>query len=471
MRSRASDLIASVSDAAGNTAFWSVATGRWRGSAIRIVVAVLLLAYSLPNVIALRNLLTLTAFILVLPELVGLFRNMSKSARRSVIFLGILICWTLVIVAFTSPDPKASFVEWRGEWLPSAMAFFAGLAVFSTVSMDLRARSGPHFWLIVLLPMSALMATHLVLVIAEFVRVGSISPHFKSFSDHKANVTYAACTVLPFVFAFLIARVSGIKSYSKGFYFYVWVTGIVAIAAVVTSGTRNGLIVTLIGVSAAGVVILVIAGLRRLSKPIQLVAVVAMTVIVAAAAWTGVKWDPRWQRFYQTVPVALDIETYENWLDPPGSPLPITADGKPAEESAYQRIAWAKVGARMLFEHPWGLEISRSTFHDLVVKRYGRGSMAHAHNSIIDFGLNVGFPGLLLWFGFLGTLVAAGWLAARSKAAVAGWALLFLAMMFFVRSLIDSIMRDHILEQFMLTSGLLVGAIGYNQMEGAGEQQ
>lgn len=432
---------------------------RWRDPATRLVFALLLLSYSLPNIIALRNTLTWLAFALVFPELAEMIRGATKELKRILIVFGALICWTLVVAIFVAEEPFTSLREWVGEWLPPAIAFLAGLGVFGALVRNGFPRTSLRFWLVLLIPLTALMTAHIALVIAEYVRVGSISPHFSGFSDHKANVTYAASTLLPFVFAFAIVRADGARLYGKGFRAFVWLSGILAVAAAITSGARNGMIVALSGVVVAGAVIWALTVRRGVSIRLQFFLAGLLVTILFAAVWAGVIWDPRWQRFVQTVPVALDTETHQEWLDPPGSPMPTTSDGRPAEESAYQRIAWAKVGAGMLLEHPFGLEISRNTFHDLVVERYGRGSMAHAHNSIIDFGLNVGFPGLALWFVFIGSLLVTGWRATQSHAAIAGWALIFLVFMYLARSMLDSMMRDHMLEQFMLTAGILLGAI------------
>ena len=442
---------------------------RWRARAAGFFCAALFLVYSLPGVVALRNTFTVLAFLLVLPELIDFLRNASQLTKRSILIFAALLCWTLVVAIFISNDPSSSLSEWKGEWLPPAIGFFAGLGVSAAMARYGHAITRDRFWLIILVPLTVLMAVQLVWVAAEYFRVGSISPHFSSFSDHKANITYAACTLLPLVLAFAVRRADGVRSVGRRLYGFASISGVLAVIAVITSGARNGVIVTFVGVFTAGTVMLANASRANLPKRIQAIGLIAFLAVVFVIAWAGIEWDPRWQRFIQTVPVALDTETHLEWLDPPGSKLPVTANGEPAEESAYLRIAWARIGVGMLLEHPWGLEISRNTFHDLVVERYGRGSMAHAHNSIIDFGLNVGFPGLALWLAFIWTLVVVGWEATRSQTFLAGWALMFLVMMYFLRSLLDSIMRDHILEQFMLTAGILLGSIACAQPKDANE--
>ncbi len=427
------------------------------------VTATLLLVYSLPNVIGLRNMLTFAGFVLVAPLLFPLLKESSPDARRAVAMFGVVILWTLVVALFIADDPAASLAEWRGEWLPVILAFLFGFTAFDCVRAEPCDESGRRMWFAVVLPLCALMAAHILLVLVEFARAGAISPHFSGLSDHKANITYAASTLLPVVFGFALVQANRVLPFGRRFSALIVVAGLLGTAAAVTSGARNGVIVVALGIGGAGLAFLAITARRHYSVRVRAAFGIVLGLVVAGVLWGGVHWDPRWQAFVRTVPVALDTEQHQQWLDPPGSALPLSADGKSVEESAYQRIAWAKVGLAMLLEHPLGLEISRHTFRDLVIERYGRGAMSHAHSSVIDFGLNVGLPGLAIWFGFVATLIVAGWKATRGAADVAGWALIFLVLMYVVRSLVDSIMRDHILEQFILMSGVLLGASARNE--------
>ena len=117
----------------------------------------------------------------------------------------------------------------------------------------------------------------------------------------------------------------------------------------------------------------------------------------------------------------------------------------------------------MLMVHPWGMEISRDTFQKLELSNYGHAGMAHSHNSWIDFGLEVGIPGLLLWASFLFILIQKGWQAWKVQKEPLGLALAVLVIMFAVRGLLDSIFRDHEIEQFILVAGLLFGTLCFRK--------
>jgi O-antigen ligase len=139
--------------------------------------------------------------------------------------------------------------------------------------------------------------------------------------------------------------------------------------------------------------------------------------------------------------------------------LPLTASGKPVDPSAYYRIAFLKEGLRLMSEHPWGTRVGRDAFRKAVREKYGRGGMSHAHNGIVDVGVSLGWVGVILWVAFMGSFAL---FAARTPdPARSGLrlALVLATAAFFARSLVDATVRDHILQEYMLTAGALVGAI------------
>jgi hypothetical protein len=149
--------------------------------------------------------------------------------------------------------------------------------------------------------------------------------------------------------------------------------------------------------------------------------VLATLIFILAIAIVSYKTDPRWENFIETIPIAWDIDRDMLWLNQwqygDESNLPLTPSGKPMDISEYSRSAWAHEGLRMLIAHPWGTEIARDTFQKLVLAKYGHVGMAHSHNSWIDFGLEVGIPGLLLWATFLFLLAQKGWRAWKTQKA------------------------------------------------------
>ena len=83
----------------------------------------------------------------------------------------------------------------------------------------------------------------------------------------------------------------------------------------------------------------------------------------------------------------------------------------------------------------------------------------HAHSGLIDFAIANGLPGLALWLMFLCALFYTGWTAFALGRVAPALALMFIVSGFFSRSIVDSNIRDHILQQFMFLSIFIAVAL------------
>ena len=83
----------------------------------------------------------------------------------------------------------------------------------------------------------------------------------------------------------------------------------------------------------------------------------------------------------------------------------------------------------------------------------------HAHNGYLDMALSAGQPGLVLWLAFFSTAIWYGVRHYSRSGNPYAIALILLICAFALRGALDSIFRDHIVEEFMLCAGLLTGCL------------
>jgi O-antigen ligase len=361
------------------------------------------------------------------------------------------IAWLLLVALFISPEPLASLKELRAEWLPTALILLLGFGA-GIVHGALAARV--VFWALV-----AHAVLHLGSAAGLFLENGTAALRdYGGISDHRANVTYTTTLAL----AMLLADVAGSVRGAGGFGLRrrtQLAVFVLLLASTLVSATRNGLVVFLI-VTVAGGIVIAVRYRGEASRRWWAIAGACLAFTVAGIA-VGLKADARWSGFLETAPVAWDTAHHPQWLkgERNYTDLPNTALGKPVEPSAYYRIAYLKEGMALLVEHPLGTEIGRDTFEKLVRAKYGTAGMSHAHNGLIDLGLSTGFPGMALWLGVLGAFASLGWHAWRDAREPLGLALFLCVLGFGVRMLVDSTLRDHVIEEFALVAALLAGAI------------
>lgn len=422
----------------------------------------LLFVYTLPHVMALRLFLLVTAFLISVSAFLTALRQQQNELISALTIYSILQAWMLVVALFIADQSYQSLLEWKGQWLSTTLSFVIGIGLAVMLMGAQQRKPSSVIALVVAIPITLLIAVNSAAVLYDILLHESFITHDPGITDHTANIGYAIALLEPLLVADMLSRIGKRTPLLP---VSIWVASIVlgmSVFALVTASSRNGLLTMLLAFILGGIMML--SELRKIYSRKRLVAVFAIgTFLISAYVGVALKSDPRWQTFIGTVPIAWDIDRDTRWLDGTGNDLPLLPNGESVEISAYYRIAWAHEAWRMLLVHPWGTEISRETFHSLELAKYGHAGMAHSHNGWLDFGLNFGFPGLLLWATFFSLLARTGWRAWKEYKEPLGFALVLLVVMFAFRALFDSIFRNHMIEQFMLVAGLLIGALTFNK--------
>ena len=425
------------------------------GRTVAICAAVLVFVWPLPNVIALRIILLLGLLAFLTSELVRKpsLRVFSVGTRWIAMVLTGLGIWLVVISLLVFDDPAGSIAELKGGWLRTFAAFSVGLllpAALQTRNIETKTLTRLLFW-----ALFSLAAIQFLVGLWLSLFTGGMPEYFGGIFDHKANITFVNAITASLLLADIATP--GQSRRILGLNRIAWIACfLLVLVTTYFSGARNGILVLLFLILVGGVVHL--PGYWRLPRWKLWVLVGALMAFLVAAFWVMIKTDIRWARFLATVPVAWDIDKSHSWINIKKFPPPPAADGAPVEDTAYERISWARYAMRLIAEHPFGTELSRNAFRNLVTKKFGETQAAHSHNGYLDFALSAGLPGLFLWIVFLVALTWQGYKVHLSGRNGAGLALLFLTAGFAARAFLDSILRDHILEEFMFFAGLLLAA-------------
>ena len=423
----------------------------------------LVIVWQIPHVIALRYLLILSLCVLYLPRgvaaIFGRWGNPAAEAwrKRLLLLYAALIVWMLVVAVVISDETWASLRDIRAEWLPAtlclAVGIGAGLALSGAPAGGNNYAVRAVFWGLVFHAVLQLIAAAWYLAVD-----GRLPRHFVGISDHRAYVTYTNALALAMLIAEAVAAAFQNRRYlglSRTAFPVIY--GVLLLSTF-ASAARNGVIVFLL-LTIVGAGILLFLNQKRFRGNRFGLMVVGGLLVVLLGAWLGIKSDPRWQRIFATIPVAWDIDSTAHWRNPfvPGRPK--VADGGKVDISVYLRVALARVAWRYLLEHPLGTDTTREALKELVTSEYPNAIVAHSHNSYLDLGLATGFPGLLLWVAFLFALAWYGLRSYRETHSPYAMALILVVLGYLLRGGLDSIFRDHMIEQFMLCVGVLMAVL------------
>ena len=451
---------------------------RWAWGVTLFLVLILIVFWQIPGTIALRN----TALSLLLTCLFfQQFQNSQSldfSQRElwkapTTLLLIALSVWMLWVIEYCSPVASVAMMEFRGQWLIPLGCWVCGVMMGGTanaygedwprrvvtlVFVGLFFQVLLHdildlwFWYETSnMPFRQAPVFYIPDIVRSLLATGDIASAFSGTFPDKFSYVNNTCAAL--LIAEMVQRTLTKKPYMPIANKWLLLAAVAILLCSFFLRMRNGNVGLLLLAAMTGVFVLV-----RISSAWSKVKLVAVLITflagITAFGWIAYKSDARWLAFEESVMLALETDKHRAWLDVE-VPYPLMKNGKPVDQSAYERLAWIKEGAKLIQEHPLGLGYNRNAFGVGIEQFYHHKPRSlHAHSGLIDFTIANGLPGLVLWLSFLGVLAWVGWTTFSTGNVAIGLMLMFLVSSFLGRSIVDSNLRDHILQQFLFLAGL-----------------
>lgn len=420
------------------------------------LLAGLYFVWPLPHTIALRfTLLTLgIAFFFFLlrrtPPRLAVARDRSHKILLGLVFS--LTVWMLVNAGWISPEPEWAFQELLGQWGNALAAALFGVLAGSLIQRGRLRAAGVLLTLVLALAIHAaflnLSAIYLWLVDGEPLR------RAMGLTDGPDKSNYLTIAFLSLVLAEAYLRAFAHKRFLGLNTPTLLVLLGLGLAGFFLEEIRNGL--APLAVIFISLLFVYIASHRESLHPRRLAshALLALMFTTALVIFV-VKTDARWQNTIDSARFAWQTQDNSAWLydDKPRKQTTLP-NGKPVEESSYLRTVMLKEGLAIVAEHPWGVGFGRNAFGHALKAKYGRGG-GHSHSGLLDLAIGIGLPGLIMWVSVLAYAAYLGLRTFLRKRSYAGLALLLIVTTFSIRMIFDSIIRDHMLQQFMFTAALL----------------
>jgi len=416
------------------------------------LVFMLYFVYPIPHTIALRNLLLA---ILLTGCLWQMYKHKSELQqpdwslfRSSGCLLLALTLWLIFQSAVISPTPGEALGMLRGDWLIALIVnAVAGLTVLVITRQP-----------VVILAVTGTLLLHVIALLTYQLWFWLSSGHSALGMTPFAQKDYHSMLVTTLT-ALLLADLLARAVVSHRLFPFSWRWAAIALAlcsiASLTLLARNAVIInaTLLIISGSLFVTMKRTSLGRGLIP----ATFSLLLLVSIIGWLGLRSDTRWEGFQEAAQAAFDTKNNLAWLDAQKYPLPLMRNGLPVEESAYSRLAWAKVGLEQVEQYPLGLGYGHKAFGHAVSRSYGVNTgLESSHSGLLDFTLANGIPGLLLWLVLSGSLVIAGWRGFRRDASPAGLMLVFTVIAYLVRCLLDGHLSGFRLEMYAFLVGILI---------------
>jgi hypothetical protein len=418
------------------------------------ILAALFVVWPIPRTFSIRDSLLLLGCV----AFIALTRRVHRQVPVSLgttfyptALLAALTLWMFMVALWISNEATWSLNEIRGQWLKALVSYALGLLIALSVSRNAALST------YVVLGIVTILLFHILYV--DFAGVyawliGAIKMRAGGLTSGPDKSSYLTNILFAFLFAEVLIRWRRRIRWLPVSNVLLYAATIATVISVFAERARNGLLAL-----TAMLIVMMFLAIRlgpSTQKRSYAFAFIAALVLGVSLALAAVSFKPRSNTLtvLATIPIATDTSTHKAWLDAHKYPFPILPNGKLVDKSAYLRVAWFTEGSKMLLENPLGRGFGRNAFGHGLQEKYGEGG-GHSHSGLLDFAVGVGVPGTLLWLGFLVSLILIARRELDGERAAYAIALLFLVVDFSTRMMIDSIIRDHMLQMFLFLAGLL----------------
>jgi hypothetical protein len=418
------------------------------------LLSALFFIWPIPHTIAIRYLLLAANLILLLYLARGAEWEVWHIAPpRLVLLYAGFTAWLLIGAVFVSKETAWSLGEIAGQWGTASVALLIGLLA---ARYALRTR-GVEAQKIFIALIVTLLCIHVLYVdysgVAALFQTGVLAKRLPGLTEGPDKSSYLSNLLMALLLAELLFRVTfkqrllALPNAILGLLF------VLTLFSSYLEDVRNG-VISLTLLLLLTFLLYARARLAKLGRVTFAANTVLALALIGVVLFAYVKSESRWRTLLETIPIALDTTTHKAWLMDDKNRPPL-ASGKLVDPSNYLRIAFAKEGFLLVQDHPLGIGFGRNAFAHGIHAKYGYGYVGHSHSGFIDLAIGAGVPGVLLWLGWMATWFRFGLTRYFRHASFAGLALALLVFEFNARMVLDSISRDHSLQQFLFLAGLL----------------
>ena len=380
-----------------------------------------------------------------------------KELAEPIVILAVLTAWIILQAIFISTETVRSLQEITGQWLKPLVVFLTGGMVGISTGPN-EPGWGKSFFNSrnILTLLFSILLFHILYVDLSAVYIFARLPSCpQGLEDSPPAWTKAADL------SHLLLSMLCVEIYFRGRCHkcirvnnsFLFLSLPLTLFSIYLEAVRNGTVIAML-ILLAFVILYFLKNIDAARKPAFLATAVVLTVLFG---YTSFKTEHTWGTFLETVPLALDTQHNRGWLNPIKYPYPKLKNGETVHGSNYERIAWFKEGVILVYENPLGIGFGRKAFGQALKKKYGAESIrtTHSHSGIVDLAVGAGLPGFLLWMLFIVSVMYRSMKEFWTQESYCGLLLLFIAAHFTLRSIVDSVIRDHMLEMFMFFVGLL----------------
>ena len=396
------------------------------------LIGILVLTWPMPHIIAIRNIDIVLIFII---SLVNFFKNKNisfsfkKQEKIILVSLMLFVIWSIIISIFS---------EFRNYCFNELKAFINLILLGSSAYFIINSNIDYKKVFLIIFSVMMIFPIYHALYSLHFYLLHHHFP-FRSYGLTVGldEINFMMPYILTFFSVEIIFRFLNKKSLIPISNSLFSLLLMIVLFSLLVQAKRNGIVsITFMIIS---IILFIKLVSYQLSKRIIIFSIIGV-IIGGSLIFFNIKEDKRWNKLF----LAYNVVFIKNDMSFLKGKIPYGLDA-----SNYERLIYFREGFRLIKDNPLGYGYGRSIFGKVISKKYNVNIHTHAHSGVIDWGVGVGIFGLLLWSIFIFSLIYLGFKQFIEYQSYFGLFIVYLSTSFYFRMFLDSINKDHMLQQFV----------------------
>lgn len=437
---------------------------RFQKIAIFLLLLTLIPLWNIPHTIAGRYICEGLLLILVFANKPN-WKPFFQANKALILFF----IYLLLQLFFFSKNYQLAFSNFRSEW----MHFILFSIIGAGVGLLSPKKDSIKVLLFLGIAFSIPLYIHLALSFIKGVEIGSIPWGYWGINEIHGDLGYTALQASIFLFTYFLyqpkSRLAKLTTIALL---------IICVCSPLLAASRGGTGFVFISIFLISLTYFFIGEGNKISLRNKLIGTLSILILITGVYQVGLKSDPnRWGGILSRVSLGFEgdpgsiycegIGSLESTLKSKGvivtptiqKGLDSIVDGDGA------RVMAARSGLSLTIENPMGIDQSKQAYQKAITKLCNGAPaifISHTHNAWVDTALAIGLPGSALLLLALFTYMYRGRNALKANMpsiAPFGMALFASASLWILRGLLDSVLRDQMLEMQAFVLALLLGII------------
>ena len=422
--------------------------------------------WNIPHTIAARYVCEGLLLILALSFALDWKPILSKS-KLVILFIFYLFIQLLLF----STDLKSGLSGFKSEWMHFILFSLAGAGAGLIASKQ----KSENMLLFLGIAFAVPLLIHLSLSAMKGVEIGDIPWRYWGINEIHGDLGYTAlqASILLSTYFLCASKARWQSALSLALL-------LSCIASPLIAQSRGGVIFAIVGIVFTAATYFVMAQKKSSFSVKSLVTLIATIICIGFLVKIGISVDPtRWGGTLSRALVGFHgdpnilycngIDSLRKSLQAKGVDITpeIEAGIKSVEDGDGARVMAARSGLRMAIENPMGINGSKQAYQTAITEFCGKSPaifISHTHNAWVDTSLAIGIPGAILLLLVMLNYGWQGFKMIRQPQQLNPFALaLFVsASIWIFRGMLDSTLRDQMLEMQAFTLAfLLASAVNY----------